>query len=316
MVSVLVPTFHRPGLLSEAVEAVLAQELPEGVALETIICVSDPSNPEDVAAATALAADPRVRVALGPAQGPAGSRNAGMREARGDVLAFTDDDCRPRPEWIARALAALEGADMVQGLTRPAGPVPPWHHSVTAVPPTWRWETSNLVVTREMAERTGPFSTEFWTGGMPYGEDVEWGWRAVRLGARAAFTSEAVVEHAVSRRGPLATLRYYVLQGRYAQVVARVPEARQSLAGGTWIDPRHRFIAAGLAAAIISAGLATTGRGRPARAAAGLAGAAMLSANAGLIRGVGEGIGTRAMQEAAQFAGCVYGSIRWRRLLL
>ena len=37
--------------------------------------------------------------------GPAAARNAGAARARGDLLAFTDDDCRPRPDWLRRLAA-------------------------------------------------------------------------------------------------------------------------------------------------------------------------------------------------------------------
>src|SRR5882762_9334169 len=37
---------------------------------------------------------------------PGANRNAAVRVARGEAIAFTDDDCRPPADWLAKALAA------------------------------------------------------------------------------------------------------------------------------------------------------------------------------------------------------------------
>lgn len=47
----------------------------------------------------------RLRWIQAPHGGPASARNRGLAAARGEIVAFTDDDCRPRPGWV-RALAA------------------------------------------------------------------------------------------------------------------------------------------------------------------------------------------------------------------
>jgi hypothetical protein len=50
-----------------------------------------------------------------PIPGAAEARNAAIAVARGEVLAFTDQDCRPRPDWLERGVRALDGADVVGG---------------------------------------------------------------------------------------------------------------------------------------------------------------------------------------------------------
>ena len=72
---------------------------------------------------------PRLRVIEGPrAGGWAAARNLGVREAGGDWVAFTDDDCIPAPDWVARIESlAFEGWDTVGGQVEPAEPLPwPW----------------------------------------------------------------------------------------------------------------------------------------------------------------------------------------------
>jgi glycosyltransferase involved in cell wall biosynthesis len=44
--------------------------------------------------------------------GLSAARNRGIAEARGDVIAFTDDDCAPRPDWLRQLLNAWDGAGL------------------------------------------------------------------------------------------------------------------------------------------------------------------------------------------------------------
>jgi len=54
--------------------------------------------------------------------GPAGSRNLGIRHAKFDLIAFTDDDCRPDPKWLselAKVIYSTDSAVAVGGKTIP-----------------------------------------------------------------------------------------------------------------------------------------------------------------------------------------------------
>ena len=52
------------------------------------------------------------------------SRNRGVKAASHDVTAFTDADCRPRPEWLADLAPTLAAHDLVGGRIWPAGETP------------------------------------------------------------------------------------------------------------------------------------------------------------------------------------------------
>ena len=63
---------------------------------------------------------PTARLVVGEGRGPAAARNLGAAAAEGDVICFTDDDCRPRPGWaaaLARRLADDPGAAAAAGPT-------------------------------------------------------------------------------------------------------------------------------------------------------------------------------------------------------
>jgi Glycosyltransferases, probably involved in cell wall biogenesis len=48
--------------------------------------------------------DPRLRYVRTDTRGVTNGRNIGMSLSRGDIVAFTDDDCRVRPDWVQRTL--------------------------------------------------------------------------------------------------------------------------------------------------------------------------------------------------------------------
>jgi glycosyltransferase involved in cell wall biosynthesis len=105
LVSVIIPTTRRPKLLLRALASVLDQTHGE---LEVIVVVDGP-NPETLAALGGIA-DPRVRVLQNrESLGPGVARNLGAEQARGEWIAFLDDD----DEWLPRKLEIqLAGASV------------------------------------------------------------------------------------------------------------------------------------------------------------------------------------------------------------
>ncbi len=88
-------------------------------------------------------------------------RNRGWQEARGALIAFTDDDCRPAPGWLARSLdahAQVPGAAVVlEGRTEPD---PDEAHlfgglarSMEVYGPNRWYPTCNLALPRDLIER-------------------------------------------------------------------------------------------------------------------------------------------------------------------
>ncbi|MGH2916027.1 MAG: glycosyltransferase family 2 protein [Solirubrobacteraceae bacterium] len=117
--SVIVCTHNGAGELSTVLAGLQGQEL-DGPHLELIV-VDDGST--DGTAAVAARAGARV-VTLRENQGIAGARNAGVAAARAPIVAFTDDDCEPHPEWASTLAArfADESVGGVGGRVIPTGP--------------------------------------------------------------------------------------------------------------------------------------------------------------------------------------------------
>jgi glycosyltransferase involved in cell wall biosynthesis len=103
LVSAVIPTHGRPGLLVSAVHSALRQTWPH---LEVIVVV-DGTDPQTEFTLAALA-DPRLRVVVLPeCLGGSCARNAGVRAARGDWIAFLDDDDEWLPEKIERQMRVV-----------------------------------------------------------------------------------------------------------------------------------------------------------------------------------------------------------------
>jgi len=106
LVSVIVPAHGRPDSLARCLEALSAQTFPRN-GFEVIVC--DDGSPKSLARAVApFATRLTLQLVRQPNAGPAAARNRGARMARGSILAFTDDDCIPAPDWLERLAERFE----------------------------------------------------------------------------------------------------------------------------------------------------------------------------------------------------------------
>ena len=175
LVSVVVPSYNRAALLKRTLRAILAQQFTD---LEVLV-VDDGST--DDTGTIAAAADPRVMVIRN--QQPAGvstARNRGIAAARGEWIAFCDDDDLWSPHKLIRQLKAAEqaGADWAyagdvnvdEHLRVLSGGPPPDPEAVVALMPRWNPLASggsNVLVRSRLLAAVGGFDpglrrTEDW----------------------------------------------------------------------------------------------------------------------------------------------------------
>lgn len=125
--SIVIPTYRRPDLLARCLDAVCKQSFSHGRYEVVVADDAASSETEQLVDEFGKRSACLVRyVAVAGTHGPAAARNAGWRQSRGAIIAFTDDDCIPDPDWLAAGVACLEEApDRAAAWGRLEMPLPP-----------------------------------------------------------------------------------------------------------------------------------------------------------------------------------------------
>jgi len=154
-------------------------------------------------------------VTLEARRGPGAARNAAARLARGEILAFTEDDCVPAPDWLANAARRFDEEpeiEVLDGLTeKPGGrPVRLRPGAEPLYLPT------NLFVRRARFEAVGGYCEDFFDAGsgVYFREDSDFGFTLEESGARIARDRTVRVTHPEEHAGfldPLRWARRYVM---------------------------------------------------------------------------------------------------------
>jgi len=278
-ITVILCTYNRAASLGAALDSVLASLMPSGVAWELLVVDNNSKDNTRAIVTDYIARFPdRVRYLCETKQGLSNARNAGIQNARGEVIAFMDDDVTLDPNWLQLLTShLLDGSHSGAG-----GRVRPPKDFVA---PDWltldggRMDASgvlalfdagdqpgelqkppfgaNMAFRREMFEKHGNFRADLGRCGddLIGNEDTEFGNRLLAAGERLRYEPEAVVYHPVSpdRLNQKYFLAWWFAYGRalYRQHGAPpplwgIPRNYFSLASraGRWLtstDPRERF---------------------------------------------------------------------------
>ena len=230
-IAVAVPSHDRPVRLRWLLNALEEQTLDRS--RFEIVIAHDSSGPETEALLRThpLATDGTLRhVALPPGSAPPGrNRNAAWREARAPLLAFTDDDCRPPPDWLERALEAATAnpGAIVQGATRPDPAEDDIGRFATHVttrsikPPAAQAQACNIVYPRSVLEEHAGFDEAMYVG-----EDTDLAERARAAGVELVGAPGAVTWHAVEEHSLLGMVRGSWRWGGLPELIRRHPRLR------------------------------------------------------------------------------------------
>lgn len=240
--SVVIPTYERRQIVLRTVAALGEQELGD---FEAIV-VDDGSGDGSAAALRAQDTAFPLTVIEQENQGAAAARNAGAKEAKGELLLFLDDDMRAAPALLAEHdRAHREGADAVMG-DLPLDPTSPanllswgvghWAETrgerLSAPGAEVRLDdllTGQLSLSRALFEELGGFDAAFTREGLFGGEDIDFGYRLLGAGKRIVFNPGAIA-YQYYDVGPAAYLRRARETGRSDwELVAKHPELSERL---------------------------------------------------------------------------------------
>lgn len=191
LISVVMPSYNRAGLIGRTIASVLAQTL---AAFELIIV--DDGSTDDTLAVLAAFDDPRIAIYQQPAnRGAPAARNAGVTVARSGLIAFQDSDDEWAPGLLAAHVAALSSADVSfcqleqrYGETRSLYPPAGWQLGPDAYAQFLESSfvsTQTLAMTRAAFERAGGFDPD-----MPRFQDWDLVLRLAQSGARFHYIAE------------------------------------------------------------------------------------------------------------------------------
>jgi GT2 family glycosyltransferase len=244
-VSVLICTSGRPEMLDRALTYLAAgSERPE----QLVIVNGGDDGANDVVGRHAPAFDTAVLVQYAN-RNLSVSRNLGLAECIGDIIAITDDDAMVAPDWVAKMRAAHERdpwAGAVGGAVMGAGstflsrladlvvfPSFPARRQVRTLPGV------NVAYKREAVSRVGMFDEALFRG-----EDVDYNWRMIRAGYDLMYDPTICVRHehrstffALLEQQWMYGRAYVLVRGRWRDMYCVYPHVIRT--GRDWLKLAH-----------------------------------------------------------------------------
>lgn len=264
--SVVIPTYNRCEAVLRCLDALARQSL-EMDQFEVIVVVD--GSTDGTAARLGSLTPPYDFRFIGIENGGAGhARNAGAKMARGEYIAFTEDDVTPDTDWLLNARAhlrqeshaVLEGRTVYEGSTRSVRRHEP--------PGIFSFIPCNVFVLRTAFDASGGYDPEFFDRkrGLYFREDSDLGFRLLDAGHAAAIAQDVIVSHPPQFESLSACIRHarrYVfdplLYKRHPVRYRKMIEVKY-LAGLTVHRPQHSVALLDLAAVVVAlAGLVEWG---------------------------------------------------------
>ncbi len=218
-ITVILCTFNRCQLLANALDSVARSTLPDSVDWEVLVVDNNSTDRTPDLVANFCRQYPRCfRYIFEPRSGKSHALNAGIREARGDILAFLDDDVVVEADWLQHLTAPLQSNEWVGvgGRIIPDQDFKPprWIplHERYALAPLAMFDLgfqpgelleapfgTNMAFRKAVFEKLGGFRTDLGPrpGSAIRSEDTEFGDRVLGDGQRLWYEPTAVVYHSL-----------------------------------------------------------------------------------------------------------------------
>jgi glucosyl-dolichyl phosphate glucuronosyltransferase len=218
-ISVLVCTYNRAQKLTETLNSIIAQSLPDSHTWEALVVDNNSSDQtRQVVEGLQRQFPDRIRYVFEPKQGISNARNTAIRESRGEILSFIDDDEIADSNWLRNLTEHLHGGEWVGAGGRvlpPSDFVPPgWLQTkgLLVSGPLATFDLgekagqlseppfgANMAFRREVFDKLGLFRTDLGRTGknLISNEDTEFGRRMLAAGMRLRYEPSALTYHPV-----------------------------------------------------------------------------------------------------------------------
>jgi len=201
--SIVVPIFNSQHVIHRCLDALVNQTVPRQ---RYEILVVDDGSTEPIP--QALETNPDITLIRIPHGGPSAARNAGVAAAWGDIVAFTDSDCVPAPDWLekitqpfgSKRVVGVKGVYCTQQKELIARFVQLEYQykydRMAKLPQVDFIDTYSAAYRRDIFLQNGGFDTSFT---VPSVEDQEFSFRLAQKGYHLEFIPEAAVYHVHDR---------------------------------------------------------------------------------------------------------------------
>ena len=218
-VTVILCTYNRCHSLPAALESVAASKIPASVEWEVLVVDNNSADKtRDVVEEFTRRHPGRFRYLFEPRQGKSNALNTGIREARGEILAFMDDDVMVDANWLESLLNVFQNPAWagVGGRILPERDfTPPAWLSLEnkyALAPLAIFDLglqpgemleapfgTNMAFRRGVFDKVGGFRTDLGPrpGSETRSEDTEFGFRVLATGFRLWYEPSAIVYHSL-----------------------------------------------------------------------------------------------------------------------
>lgn len=205
MISVAIPTLDRPDDLRRCLESVLG-----GAEMPAEVLVVDQSSDDSSRAVVESLGSPLVRHIRHSPPSQCGARNRAASEARGEYVAFIDDDVVAPPLWIATMRDELERLDHPDALYGESVNPPDADADGLVremrfdAPTAWRLPVhpsrigcgAHMIVRREACDRVGGFDERLGPGSRLFcADELDFNYRLLKQGHRVVSTPALSVVH-------------------------------------------------------------------------------------------------------------------------
>lgn len=215
--TIIFPTYNRSKLLLEALKSIAPQcRRADGNIVELLIVDNNSQDDTKKSVLVFSGGNPDIclKYTFEPKQGLSWARNRGISEARGDIVAFADDDIEFAEGWVNacfshfmnKAVGDIIGGPVVPYRSKVPSWIPSNKHYLVGI---WSFEGKSCEVTnvigcnfcarREVLEAVGTFDTQMGRKGdlLLMGEENDYFLRSRKMGYKIVAIPEMIVYHKV-----------------------------------------------------------------------------------------------------------------------